>query len=108
MSTLEPVGAFRGRAKRKDMHVAAWKLNASRIVDFKGHFGFTTSTTDPDVSCFDLKVVGCAQLPHLVHDLTVVPSLSGGVPRKIKQIFIKSVLLQVHGDDSVRQVTGNG
>ncbi len=82
------------------MHVAAWKLFASRIVHLKGDFGLITSTMDSNVFCFDLKIAGLTQLPHLVHDLAVVPSPSGGVPGEVEQIFIKGVLLRVHGNDS--------
>jgi len=83
------------------MHVAAWELFASRIVYVKGDFGLTTNTMDSDVSCSDLETPGLTQLPHPVHNLAVVPSLSGGGPGKVEQIFIKGVLLRVHGNDSV-------
>ena len=98
---LEEVSAFRGRAKRKDMHVAAWELYASRIVHFKEDFGLTTNTMDSNVPRLDCETSGLTQLPHLVHNLAIVPSLSGGGPGKVKQIFIKGVLLRVHGDDLV-------
>ena len=107
-SRLEEVGAFRERAKRKDMHVAAWKLFTSRIFNFKGDSGSATNTMDSDVCCFDLKVSALSQLPHFVRYLAIGPTRTGGVPGKVEQIFIKGVLLHVHGDNSVRQVTENG
>lgn len=84
------------------MYVAAWKLFVSRIVHLKGDCGLTTRTMDSDVFCFDLKTSGLTQLSHSVHDLAVVPTRSDGGPGKAEQIFVESVLLHVHGDDSVR------
>lgn len=86
------------------MNVAAWKLFASRIVDFKGDLGLTADPMNSDVFGLNLEISGFTQLSHLLHDFPVVPSRPGGVPRKTEQLFIKGVLVHVHGDNSVREV----
>ena len=90
------------------MYIAARKLFTSSIVHLKGDCGLATNTLDSDVLRIDAKAALLTQLLHLVDDLGIVPSPSGGVPGEAEQIFIKGNLLQVNGNDSIRQVAENG
>lgn len=91
----------------KDIQVAAWKFFGSTIIHHYSDFRSATDTLDSDVSFFDSKVSALTQLHQLANDPAIVPSGSRGSPANGDQIIMKSILLQVHWDDSITQVTWN-
>ena len=91
----------------KDIQVAAWKFFGSTIIHLNSDFRLATDTLDLDVFFFDCKVSALTHLYQLANDPAIVPSGSRGTPTKADQILLKSILFQVHWDDSITQVPWN-
>ena len=89
----------------KDISVATGKFFDSTIIHYEADLRSAPDTLDSDVLSFNFKVLALTQLHYLANDLAIFPSGSRGSPSKAEQIVMKRILLQVHRDDSIAQVT---
>ena len=89
----------------KDISVATGKFFDSTIIHYKADLRSAPDTLDSDVLSFNFKVSALTQLHHPANDLAMVPSGFCGSSSKAEQTVMKRILLQVHRDDSITQVT---
>ncbi len=89
----------------KDISVATGKFFGSTKFHYQADLRSAPDTLDSDVLSFNFKVLALTHLHHLANDLAIVPSGFRGSPSKAEQIVMKRILLQVHRDDSITQVT---
>ncbi len=89
----------------KNMSVTTGKFFDSTIIHYKTDLRSAPDTLDSNVLSFNFKVLALTRLHHLANDLVVAPSGFRGSPGEAGQIVMKRILLQVHRDDSIAQVT---
>ena len=89
----------------KDISVATGKFFGSTIIHYNADLRSAPDTLDSDVLSFNFKVLALTQLQHLANDLAIAPSGFRGSPSEAEQIVMKRILLHVHRDDSINQVT---
>jgi len=89
----------------KDIGVATGKFFDSTIIHYKTDLRSAPDTLDSDVLSFNFEVLALTRLQHLANDLAIAPSGFRGSPSEADQLVMKRILLQVHRDDSITQVT---
>jgi len=89
----------------KDISVATGKFFDSTIIHYEADLRSVPDTLDSAVLSFTFTLLALTPPHPLANDLAIVPSGFRGSPSKAEQIVMKRILLQVHRDDSLTQVT---